>query len=91
MVKNLPVIQETWVQSLHWEDPLEEGMATHSSVLAWRIPWTEESAGYSPWCGKESDTTEQLTLSLSPVRSAHVVQGEATVLGSRGRNMTLAS
>ena len=42
MVKNLPALQETWVRSLGWEDPLEEGMATHSSTLAWRIPWTEE-------------------------------------------------
>ena len=42
MVKNPPAMQETWVQSLGWEDPLEEGMATHSSILAWRIPWTEE-------------------------------------------------
>ena len=42
MVKNPPTVQETRVQSLHWEDPLEEGMATHSSILAWRIPWTEE-------------------------------------------------
>ena len=41
-VKDLPAIWETWVQSLGWEDPLEEGMATHSSVFAWRIPWTEE-------------------------------------------------
>ena len=40
--KNLPEMQETWVQSLGWEDPLKEGMATHSSILAWRIPWTEE-------------------------------------------------
>ena len=38
MIKNLPAMQETWVQSLGWEDPLEEGMATHSSILAWRIP-----------------------------------------------------
>ena len=38
-------MQETWVGSLGWEDPLEEGMATHSSILAWRIPWTEESGG----------------------------------------------
>ena len=45
MVKNLPAVRETWVQSLHWEDPLEEGMATHSSILTWRIPWTEESGG----------------------------------------------
>ena len=40
-VKNLPLMQETWVQSLSWEDPLEEGMAIHSSILAWRIPRTE--------------------------------------------------
>ena len=42
MVKNLPAVQETWVQSLSWEDPLEKGMATHSSIIAWRIHWTEE-------------------------------------------------
>ena len=42
MIKNLPAVQETGVRSLGWEDPLEEGMATHSSVLSWRIPWTEE-------------------------------------------------
>ena len=40
LVKNLPAMQETWVQSLGWEDPLEKGMATHSNILAWRIPWT---------------------------------------------------
>ena len=45
MVKNLPIMQETWVQSLGWEDPLEEGMATYSSILACRIPWTEEPGG----------------------------------------------
>ena len=43
-VKNLPAVQETQVQSLGWKHPLEEEMATHSSILAWRIPWTEESA-----------------------------------------------
>ena len=42
MVKSLPTMQETWVQSLGGEDPLEKGMATHSSILAWRIQWTEE-------------------------------------------------
>ena len=42
MVKNLSTMQETWVRSLGWEDPLEKGMATHSNILAWRIPWTEE-------------------------------------------------
>ena len=50
MVKKLPAIQETWVRSLGWEDPLEEGMATHSSIVAWRIPM-----GYSPWGHKESN------------------------------------
>ena len=58
MVKNPPAMPEAWVQSLGWEDPLEHGMATHSSILAWRIPWTEEPGGYSPWDSKESDTTE---------------------------------
>ena len=51
LVKNLPAIQETWVQSLGWEDPLEKGKAAHSSILAWGIPC-------SPWGRKESDTTE---------------------------------
>ena len=45
MVKNPPAVRETWVQSLDWEDPLEEGMETPSSTLAWRIPWTEEHGG----------------------------------------------
>ena len=45
MVKNLPAKQKTWVRSLGWEDPLEKEMATHSSILAWEIPWTEEPGG----------------------------------------------
>ena len=45
LVKNPPAMQEIWVQSLGWEDPLEKGMATHSSILAWEIPWTEEPGG----------------------------------------------
>ena len=45
MIKNLPAMRETQVRSLGWEDPLEDGMATHSSILAWRIPWTEETGG----------------------------------------------
>ena len=45
MVKNLPAMQETWVQSLDWEDSLAKRMSTHSSILAWRIPWTEEPGG----------------------------------------------
>ena len=64
MVKNLPAVQETWVQSLNREDLLEKGKAIHSSILAWRIPWTEEPGGLQSREGgfKESDTTEQLTL-----------------------------
>ena len=58
MVKNLPVMKETRVQSLDWEVALEKKMATHSNILAWRIPWTEESGGLSPWDCKELDTTE---------------------------------
>ena len=48
MVKNLPAIQETWVQFLCWEDPLKKGITTLSSILAWRIPWTEEAGGLHP-------------------------------------------
>ena len=59
MVKNLPAVQETSVQSLGWEDPLEKGTATHSGILAWRIPWTIRSMG-SP----RVRHSEQLTLSL---------------------------
>ena len=53
LVENLPAMLETWVQSLGWEDSLEKGKATHSSILAWRIPWT-----VSPWGHKESDIAE---------------------------------
>ena len=63
-VRNLAAMQETWVPSLGREDPLEKGMAIHSSILALRSPWTEEPGGYSPLDCKESDTTEGLTLSL---------------------------
>ena len=59
-LKCLPAMQETWVRSLGWEDPLEKEMATHSSILARRIPWAEEPVGYSPQGHKESDTTERL-------------------------------
>ena len=59
MVKNLPAMQKIWVRSLGREDPLEKGIATHSSILAWRIPWTEEPGGLQcPWGRKESDMTE---------------------------------
>ena len=60
-VKNPPVTWETWVRFLGWEDPLAEGMATHSSILALRIPKDKRSlVGYSPWGSKEWDTTERL-------------------------------
>ena len=63
-VKNLPTMGETQVQSLGWEDPLDEGMTTHSSILVWRIPWAEEPGGLHSMGSQESDMTEQLTLSL---------------------------
>ena len=61
-VKNLPAMQEIRVQSLHWEDPLEKEVATHSSILAWRIHGQRSLMGCSSWGHKESDTTEWLTL-----------------------------
>ena len=60
MVKTLPAIQRIQVRSLDQEDPLEEKMATHSSILAWEILWTEEPSGLQSMGHKESDTTEQL-------------------------------
>ena len=56
MVENLPAKQETWVRSLGQEDPLEKGMATHCSVLAWKIPWTEEPGGLQSMGCKKLDT-----------------------------------
>ena len=58
MVKNLPAMQETWVQFLSQKDSLEKDMATHSSILAWRIHGQRSLVGYSPWGHKELDTTE---------------------------------
>ena len=63
MVKDPPAMWEAWVRSLDWEDSLEKGTATLSSTLIWRIPWTKSLAGYNTWGLKESDTTEQLSLS----------------------------
>ena len=59
-LKRLPAMWETWVRSLGREDPLEKEMATHSSILAWRIPWTEELGGLQYTGRKESDMTERL-------------------------------
>ena len=78
MVKNLPAVKTTWVRSLDWEDPLEEGMATRSSILAWRIPWTEEPGGPRSmgsqrvghdWVTKHTPPSIGLTI-LSSVRGA---------------------
>ena len=71
MVKKLPAVPETQVQSLGQEDPQEKGMATHSCILAWRIPWKEEPGRLSG--RKESDKTERLTLLLllSPLLLHH--------------------
>ena len=57
MVKNLPTMQETWVRSLRWEDPLEKEMATHSNILAWEIPWIEER-GRLPSMGSQNSQTQ---------------------------------
>ena len=62
IVRSLPARQETWIQSLGWEDLLEMRMATQSSILAWRFPWIRNLMDYSPWDHKELDTTEELTL-----------------------------
>ena len=60
MVKSLPTVWETRVQSLGWEDLLEKEMTTHSSILAWKLHGWRRLVGYSPWGPKELDTTEQL-------------------------------
>ena len=59
-MKNPPTVQETWVGSLGWEDPLEEEMVPHASILAWEVPWTEDPGGLQSMGHKESDTTERL-------------------------------
>ena len=90
LVKNLPVMQETWVWSLDWEEPLQKGKALHSSILAWRIPWTVQQ---SPWTGhKVSDTTHfhchciwasQVALvGKNPPNNAGEVRQEALIPGS---------
>ena len=67
MVKNLPAVQETWLRSLGWEDPLERGMATHSSILAWKIPWTEEPGGVTQSQTRLKRLGTQHTTPLDPV------------------------
>ena len=81
MVKRLSTMQETWVWSLGREDSLENKMATHSSTLAWKIPWMEElGAGYCPWGRKELGTTEWLHFPWNSVGTPFtVLSGEAKV------------
>ena len=63
-VKNLPAMWEMWVHSLGWEGPLEKRMATHTSILTWRIPWRQEPSGLQSTGCKESDTTVWLSVSV---------------------------
>ena len=71
MVKSPPAMWETWVHSLGWEDPLEEGIATHSSILAWRIPMDREAWWATVHRVAESDATERLMLSVILDVSSH--------------------
>ena len=82
MVKTLPTMQETWVWFLDQEDPLEKGLATHSSIFAWRILGQRSLASYSPWGHKESDMTEQLTLHFTSYTVGENVNCAATMENS---------
>ena len=74
-------MQETWVQSLGWEDPLEKERATHSSILAWKIPWTEEPGRlHSPQGHKELHTTEQLINTHRAYTASHKREKKVTLL-----------
>ena len=73
MVKNPPAIRETWIRSLGWEDPLEEGMATHSSILAWKIPWGEEPGRLLSLVSQRVDMTEQLSPAQQSLRFNSIV------------------
>ena len=77
MIKKLPAMRDTWVRSLSWEDPLQEGMATHSSILAWRIPNGQKGC-------KELDMTEQLTLVAATGGGESLTSPVSTELGSPG-------
>ena len=90
-VKNPPAMRKTWVQSLVWEVPLEKKKATHSSFLAWRIPWTGELAGHSPRGHEESDRTEQLSTAPLPTYAIMPYHGIFHILqkNSSPQNMLL--
>ena len=80
MVKNLSAMKETWVRSLGQEDPLEKGMATHSSILVWRIPWTEETGGLQ-FMGSQRDRRDRET---NTNRHTHFNRLVDTVVGKEG-------
>ena len=73
IAKNLPAMQETWIRSWGQEDPLDKEMATHFTIFAWEIPWTEEPGRLSPWGCKQSDTIERLKLPLH----SHIISRES--------------
>ena len=88
MVKGLPAMQETQVQSLGQEDTLEKGMAIHSRILVWRIPWTDEAGRlHSPWGCKELDMTEQLSHTLGNFLVAQRVQTLPAIHETWGRSL----
>ena len=78
-VKNLPAVHETWVEFLGWEDPLEKEMATHSSILAWRIPWTEEPGGLQSMGSQKSDMTQQLNHHQHIQQMLHKCQSSSAI------------
>ena len=89
MVKHSPTMQETWIWSLSWKDALEECMATHSIILAWRIPMERSLANYSPWGLKESDTTEWLSTQPSLWSSSHIRTIALTIQTFVGKVMSM--
>ena len=87
MVKNPPAMLETWIQSLGWENPLKKGVATHSSILAWRIPWREESGGLQSM-GSQSQTRLSDSLSQKegnriPERLSNLLKGPVSMSDSK--------
>ena len=80
-LKRLPAVWETWVRSLGWEDPLEKEMASHSSILAWRIPWTEELGGYSPRVAKSQTRLSDFTFTFTLGSSTQVSSVAQSWLG----------
>ena len=81
-LKRLPAMWETWVRSLGREDPLEKEMATHSSILAWRVPWMEELGGLQSMGRKESDTTERCHFHYKPRQKQDWEQTVAQIINS---------